>query len=84
MRLLSLYLPGHARRWSVVRAAFYGAAVGAVASVFKLAAPWGEPHAAMAIVRECATAAFGFAALCAAAAALRNVIARRLIWPELP
>jgi hypothetical protein len=32
---------------------------------------------------EIAGAVLGFALLCAAATALRNFIARRLIWPDL-
>jgi hypothetical protein len=34
-------------------------------------------------VPEIAGAVLGFALLCAGATALRNFIARRLIWPEL-
>jgi len=68
---------GDGRSWSLPRAACYGAAIGALAAAFKLFAL--PPTAASAW--EIAAAALGFALLCGAAAALRNLIARRLIWP---
>jgi hypothetical protein len=84
MPLPSLHISGdNARAWNVTRAALYGAAVGAVAASFKVFGPGHQPHAAVAIVREFAGAALAFALLCAGASALRNVIARRLIWPEI-
>jgi hypothetical protein len=80
--LPSLYVsPDKAREWSVVRAAGYGAALGLVAGLFKIFGPL--HHAVTASAVEVAAATLSFAALCAAAAALRNVIARRLIWPDL-
>jgi hypothetical protein len=70
-----------ARQWSVARAALYGAALGIAAGLFKM---FGPLHRANAVgVAELVGAAAGFAVLCAAVAALRNVIARRLIWPQL-
>jgi hypothetical protein len=70
------------RPWNSARAALLGAAIGAVAAAFKLFGPWAEAHEAAAIVREFVGAALAFALLCAAAAALRNLIARRLIWRD--
>jgi hypothetical protein len=70
----------NARAWSITRAASYGAALGALAALLKLLTPWHEPHTIAAIVREFAGAALAFALLCAAAAALRNFIAREVIW----
>jgi hypothetical protein len=57
--------------WNTARATVYGAAIGLVAAAFKLLAPWGEPHSMAATARELV------------GAALRNVIARRLIWPKI-
>jgi hypothetical protein len=70
--------------WNTGRATAYGAVVGAVAAAFKLFAPWSEPHAMVAIAMELLGAALAFALLCGVAAALRNVIARRVIWPQIP
>ena len=80
--LPSLYVsPDKAREWSVVRAAGYGTALGLVAGLLKTLA---LSHRALAgSIPEIAAAALGFALLCAGAAVLRNVIARRLIWPEM-
>jgi hypothetical protein len=69
-----------ARQWPVVRAAGYGAALGLFAGLFKAFGPFHQPVAG---ALEIIAATIGFAALCAAAAVLRNVIARRLIWPDL-
>jgi hypothetical protein len=91
MLLPSLYISGDkARAWSVTRAAAYGAVIGALAALFKTL---GALHEAISVsgrpsenlwanVPEIAGAALGFALLCAAASALRNFLARRLIWPE--
>jgi hypothetical protein len=80
--LPSFYLsPDKEREWSVVRAAAYGAALGLLAGLFKTFGPLHQPVAAGAL--EILGATIGFAALCAVAAALRNAIARRLIWPNL-
>ena len=82
MLLPSLYVSGDKpREWSMTRAAAYGAALGLLAGLFKTFAPLHQAAATGAV--NIIGAAFGFAVLCAAAAALRNVIARRLIWPDL-
>jgi hypothetical protein len=81
--LPSFYVSGDkARDWSVARAAALGAGVGLVAALFKILGPLGVGGLAVSIA-EIAGAVFGFAALCAGASALRNLIARRLIWPDL-
>jgi hypothetical protein len=82
MPLPSLYVSGDKpREWSITRAAAYGAGLGIVAGLLKTL---GLTHQAIATsVPEVAGAALGFALLCAGATALRNFIARRLIWPEL-
>jgi hypothetical protein len=55
--------------------------LGIIAGLFKT---FGLTHQAVATgVPEIVGVALGFALLCAGAAALRNFIARRLIWPEL-
>jgi len=71
-----------ARAWSVMRAAFYGAALGAAAALVKTLGPWQAGGSAAARALEVAAAALAFALLCAGAAALRNFVARRLIWPQ--
>jgi hypothetical protein len=82
MPLPSFYVSGDKpREWSVARAATYGAALGVVAGLFKTLAYAHQPVAIG--VAEIAGAVLGFALLCAGATALRNIIARRLIWPDL-
>jgi hypothetical protein len=82
--LPSLFASGeNARTWSVSRAAVYGAAVGAVAALFKLLGPLHAPASAAAGTLEIAGAALAFALLCAGAALARNLIARRFVWPKL-
>lgn len=68
------------RPWNVLRAAAYGAAIGAVAAALKLSSPWSVPHLAGAAAREFIFAILAFALLCAGATSLRNFLARRLIW----
>ena len=68
--------------WNTGRAALYGAGIGAVAAAFKLLAPWSAAHSVPEVAKELAGAALAFALLCGLAAALRNFIARWLIWPE--
>jgi hypothetical protein len=72
--------------WSVTSAAAYGAGIGVAAALLKT---FGLFHGMVGIsdrtvavldnLPEIAGAALGFAALCALAAALRNLIARRLV-----
>jgi hypothetical protein len=81
MPLPSLYRAAdRAQEWSVARAAAYGGAIGALAAIFKMLAPWREGTAALASRLEIVGAVLGFALLYAGAAALRNFIARRLVW----
>ena len=80
--LPSLYASGDgARPWSLVRAAAYGAGIGALAALVKI---FGLRHggAPAAPFWELAGAALAFALLCSGAAALRNFLARRAIWPQ--
>jgi hypothetical protein len=72
------------RPWRVGRAACYGAGVGALAALFRILGP---SHASLGVfgggriaggIAEIAAAAFGFAVLFAAAAGLRNWLARQL------
>jgi hypothetical protein len=84
MPLPSFFLPAErVRAWNVARAASYGAALGALAALFKAFGPARGTASAPAHILEVAAAALAFAVLCAGAAALRNYIARRLIWPEM-
>ncbi|MGB6343844.1 MAG: hypothetical protein WBG15_14080 [Xanthobacteraceae bacterium] len=57
--------------------------MGAMASVFKLLAPWSELHALAAYAREIVGAALAFALLCGLVAALRNFIVRWLVSPQI-
>ena len=68
--------------WNTGRAMLYGAAIGIVAAGFRILAPWSEPHSLLGATEELVGAALAFALLCGVAAALRNFIVRRLIWPE--
>lgn len=91
MPIPSLYPSGDgAHAWSITRAAVCGAAIGALAALLKTLGPL---HAAGFVPQsaterlaanflEIAGAALAFALLCAGAAALRNFIARRLIWTK--
>jgi hypothetical protein len=82
--LPSLFASGeNARTWSVSRAAIYGAAVGAAAALFKILGPLHEPGSAAARALEIAGVALAFALLCAGAALLRNLIARRFVQRKL-
>jgi hypothetical protein len=89
MVIPSLYVSrDEARPWSVARAGVYGAGIGLLAALSKTLglshgalrhAPSGDSFVH---IPEIVGAAAGFALLCAGAAVLRNLIARRLIWPE--
>ncbi len=70
--------------WNTGRAMLYGAGIGAAAAAVKLFAPWSAPHTLAAIAEELVGAALAFALLCGIAAALRNLIARRLFSRETP
>jgi spore maturation protein SpmB len=79
--LPSLYNSGNSdRAWNIAHAGCYGAVIGALAAMFKTLGPF-RANAALDLtgnLMEIALATIGFASLCAAAAALRNFIARRL------
>jgi hypothetical protein len=82
MPLPSLYVSeDKPREWSVRRAAMYGAALGLLIGLFKSVDPLHQGRATGAV--EIVGAITGFAVLVAGAAALRNAIARRMIWPNL-
>ena len=81
MPIPSLYLSKDAARpWSVARAAAYGAGIGALAALFKVFGPAHTAGPLAATVLQIVAAILAFALLCAGAAALRNLIAGRLIW----
>jgi len=74
-----------ARPWNVARAAACGAVIGLLAAVFKTLGPLGTASGAASLIDRAvhvAGATVAFALLCAGAAALRNFIARRLVWHE--
>jgi hypothetical protein len=72
------------RPWNTARAVVYGAALGFAAAAVKSFAPWSEPYdGGLAMIEEFAGATLAFALLCGVAAALRNFVARRLLWREL-
>jgi hypothetical protein len=73
------------RPWRITYAAAAGAAVGALAALFKKLAPLGVVGGLSdrpAGLAEITFVALAFAALCAGAAVLRNYLARRLVWHE--
>jgi hypothetical protein len=78
--LPSLY-PGHKgdRDWSPARAAIYGGGIGLAAALFKMLGPLGERTWTSATLLELGEGAAAFALLCAAAALLRNMLARRFV-----
>ena len=86
MPLPSFYRSGESfQPWRVTHAAACGAGLGALAALFKILAPSGvaaDLSGRPAGVLGIAAVALGFALLCAAAAMLRNFVARRLIWNE--
>jgi len=80
MPIPSLYASGDRRQeWGVARAAGYGAGIGLAAALFKIFGPSREPMSLDARLAEIAGAALGFAVLCACAALLRNMLARRFV-----
>ncbi len=82
MPLPSLYKSGgSAQPWNVARATCYGAALGALAALFKTMGPLraGGGGTAVDHLLEIALAALGFALLCCAAATLRNRVVRHLL-----
>ncbi len=85
MPLPSLYRSDNGfRPWRITHAAACGAALGALAALFKKLAPLGVVSLSdrPAGIAEIAAVAFAFAVLCAGAAMLRNFLARRLVWHE--
>lgn len=72
----------------MTHAAGCGAVVGALAAIFKILGPAHAVAGQNLIERfagnimEIVAATLSFALLCIGAAALRNFIARRFIWPE--
>jgi hypothetical protein len=85
MPLPSLYQSGESERaWKVSHAALYGAIVGVLAAMFKVFGPLhaGGSGGLTRQFAEIAVAALAFALLCAAAAMLRNFLARRLVWHD--
>jgi hypothetical protein len=82
MPIPSLYLATDGGRpWNVGRAA-YGAGIGAIAGLFKTFRLVHAGDPASGSVLQVLAAAVVFAVLCAGAAALRNFIARRVVWHE--
>jgi hypothetical protein len=75
----------NATAWNVTHAACYGALIGALAALFKALGPFRAANAVASLtgnVKEIAGAALVFALLCAGAAALRNFLARRVVWHD--
>jgi uncharacterized membrane protein YhhN len=73
-----------ARPWNVTYAALCGAGIGLFAGLLKTLNPFrAAPTENLTNhLTDIALAALGFALLCAAAAGLRNFLARRLIWRD--
>lgn len=86
MPLPSFYKSENSERaWNLTRAAGYGALLGVLAALFKTLGPFHARSAGGGLTDhlvEIVVAAAAFAALCAGAAALRNYLARRLVWDE--
>jgi hypothetical protein len=84
MPIPSLYRSDNgARPWSVARATAYGAAIGLLTATFRVFGPLRESGTGTSSFLHIAGAVLGFALLCAVAAALRNFIARRLVWTHM-
>jgi hypothetical protein len=71
------------RPWNAMRAIGCGGAIGLAAAAIKLFGPWSEPLPGLAIAKELIGAALAFALLCGVAAALRNLIRRRLLGAKI-
>jgi hypothetical protein len=80
MPLPSLY-PGQKgdRDWRLARAVAFGGGIGLAAALFKMLGPSGERTWTSAMLLELGEVAAAFALLCAAAALLRNTLARRFV-----
>ena len=77
--LPSLFASGeNARPWSVPRAALCGAGLGLLAALIKLFGPFHAAERTLPFALEIGVAVLAFAILCAGAALLRNLLARRL------
>jgi len=74
--------PWKMRSWNTTRATAYGAVIGLGAALIKSLAPWSSAQPGAAIVKELIGASLAFALLCGLAAALRNVVQRRLARSE--
>jgi hypothetical protein len=70
------------RPWNTMRATAYGGGIGLCAAVIKSVAPWSNAPSGLGIAEELVGATLAFALLCGLAAALRNVIQRRLSGSE--
>jgi uncharacterized membrane protein YhhN len=85
MPLPSLFRSQDAGRpWNVIHAALCGAGIGLFAGLLKTLNPF-RPAPTENLtdhLTDIALAALGFALLCAAAAGLRNFLARRVIWHD--
>jgi hypothetical protein len=66
------------RPWNVPRAGLYGAGIGLVAALIKIFGPFHAAERALPFALEVCFAVAAFAFLCAGAALLRNLLARRL------
>jgi hypothetical protein len=64
--------------WNTMRATAYGAVIGLAAAAVKSFAPWSAAPSGPAIAKEMIGASLAFALLCGLAAALRNLVQRRL------
>jgi hypothetical protein len=77
--LPSLFTPeDNSRRWSLRRAALYGAGVGLAAALIKLFGPFHAADRPLPVALEICVAVAAFALLCAGAALLRNLLAQQL------
>jgi hypothetical protein len=68
--------------WNTTRATAYGAVIGLAAAAIKSFAPWSAAPSGAAIAKEMIGASLAFALLCGLAAAVRNLVQRRLLRSE--